>query len=122
MQFSIRAYLSPFDALNACSGQAFSLLTGRAGAHPSTSVGVGQHHIHPAPTPIHGVVLDQTLIVQFHRFYEIHLVAVRLLTGIFPDQLFAVREIPLSIILSEAGFPPSDFSENDFRARQDSNL
>jgi hypothetical protein len=56
-------------------------------------------------------MLDQTLIVQFHRFHEIHLLAVRLLPGIFPDQLLSVREIAPPIILANTGFAPADFPQ-----------
>src|SRR6201987_967701 len=75
------------------------------------SVRVRKHHVHPAPTPIQGVMLDQTLSVQFHRFHEIHLLAVRLLTGIFPDHLLSVREIARPIILTNTGFTPADFPQ-----------
>jgi hypothetical protein len=56
-------------------------------------------------------MLNQTLIVQFHRFYEIHLLAVRFLTGIFPNQLLSVREIAPPIILANTGFALADFPQ-----------
>jgi hypothetical protein len=56
-------------------------------------------------------MLNQTLIVQFHRFYETHLLAVRFLTGIFPNQLLSVREITPPIILANTGFALADFPQ-----------
>lgn len=59
-------------------------------------VGVGFDDLHTAPSPIYAVILDQP-VSYLHHFEEIHLLAVRRGTRIFPYEKASVGEVAATI-------------------------
>jgi hypothetical protein len=61
---------------------------------------VALDHAHTVPAPIDAVALNEPLLVQLHRLDEVHLIAVRGLARILPDQALAVGQIAGAVELA----------------------
>jgi hypothetical protein len=71
----------------------------------SRVVFVSLQKIQSAPAPVHPMVLNQALVVQFHHLHKVHLAALGSLSRVFPHELPSVAEIAGPMTLAKGWLP-----------------